>query len=350
MEYCADEFAAVLLEAVHYRDFEGRLYKPAEDGRVDIGRAQFGCYINECTLDGNKMAVGFIEIGAENDNFDIDLERYCRMSTHDQTFEMTLVWKNGKWFISDLSSSDPSIKGRPCPLCWADSIAFSYREDITKAQHGEISPTIDSQTDNTEFPPRDTDCLAVANEITIAFQTLYRNYLQVEESELSFKIDRNSTDVYFDDRPGLGYIPVIDGEIRCCDDLKRILTEYCTDEFAVELLKEANYRDFEGRLYRPREDGRVGIGKAQFGCYIDESTRNHKEMTVSFISIGAENENFDIDLERYSRMTTYDQPFEMTLVWKNGKWLISGLSSLGWADTIAFSYREDITKSMHEAN
>ena len=73
-------------------------------------------------------------------------------------------------------------------------------------------------------------------------------------------------------------------------------------------------------------------------------------MTVSFISIGAENENFDIDLERYSRMTTYDQPFEMMLVWKNGKWLISGLSSLGWASTIAFSYREDITKSMHEAN
>ena len=134
-EYCTYEFAEELLEDANYRDCDGRLCLPLEDGRIDIGMEQFGCYINECTLDGNKMTVGFINIGAENDNFDIDLERYCRMSTHDQTFEMTLVWKNGKWFISDLSSSDPSIKGRPCPLCWADSIAFSYRPDITKSMH-----------------------------------------------------------------------------------------------------------------------------------------------------------------------------------------------------------------------
>lgn len=218
------------------------------------------------------------------------------------------------------------------------------------------------QTEEIDLPPEDTDCLAVANEITIAFQSLYRSYLQVEGEELLFKIDKDySSAVYFDDQPGYGYLPLINDEIRCCEDLKEILMEYCTDEFATVLLEAVHYRDFEGRLYKPAEDGRVDIGRAQFGCYINECTLDSNKMTVEFIEIGSENENFDIDTERYNRMSTHDQTFEMTLVWENGKWFISGLSSsdpsikgrpdpLGWADTIAFSYRPDITKSMHETN
>lgn len=237
---------------------------------------------------------------------------------------------------------------------------YSVSAEMTEESQVETSLTTDTQTEEVDLPPEDTDCLATANEITIAFQSLYRNYLQVEGSELLFKTDKDIW-VYFDDQPGQAYIPLINDEIRCCDDLKEILTEYCTDEFATELLEKANYRDFEGSLYRPLEDGRIDIGRAQFGCYINECTLDGNKMTVGFIKIGAENDNFDIDTERYDRMSTHDQTFEMTLVWKNGKWFISGLSSsdpsikgrpdpLGWADTIAFSYRPDITKLMYETS
>lgn len=346
MEYCTDEFATVLLEAVHYRDFEGRLYKPFEDGRVDIGRAQFGCYIDQCTLDGNKMTVGFIEIGAENENFDIDTERYCRMSMHDRPFEMDLLWKNGKWFISDLSNSDPSIKGRPCSICLADTIAFSYREDITKSMHeaqAEMSP--DTRTEETDLPPEDTDCLAVADECALAFQSLFLKYLQYEESELSIK---------FNDDPSswiaepVFYRPVIDDQIKCRDDLKNILTEYCTDNFAQELLDNAHYRDYDNAFYKG-ECELAPAAKYQFGCYINDCIIDGNKMTVDLINIGSENKNFDIDLEHYVRMMMYDQPFEMTLVWESGKWLISDISD-GYEDKIGYSYRSDITKSMHETN
>ncbi len=47
----------------------------------------------------------------------------------------------------------------------------------------------DAHTEEVNLPPAETDCLAVANEITLTFQTLYQNYLQVEESDLSFRIN-----------------------------------------------------------------------------------------------------------------------------------------------------------------
>ena len=224
--------------------------------------------------------------------------------------------------------------------------------EVQNAAGSQGSPTSDStQTEEVELPPEGIDCLEVANECTLAFQQLYRNYLQARESELAFKIDTDpSLWLFPDDEPGQAFVPVIDDEIRCCDDLRKILTEYCTDKFADGLLEYANYRDFNGRLYGPLDDGRVDIGKGQFGCYIDDCALDGNTMTVSFISIGSENENFDIDLERYDRMMIFDRPFEMSLVWENGKWLISDLSGFYWGDSIAFSYREDITRSMHETN
>ncbi len=239
---------------------------------------------------------------------------------------------------------------------------YSVSADITeKAQDGS-SPITDAQTEEVDLPPEGIDCFAVAEEYISDFQKLYRNYLQSNESELSFKIDADpSLRLFSDDKPWKAYVPVIDNEIKSYDDLKNLLAEHCTDEFAQELLGETDFRDFEGRLYRALENGRVDVGRSQFGCYIDNCSIDGNKMTVGFIKIGAENDNFDIDLERYCRMSTHDQPFEMTLVWKNGKWSVSGLGSsdpsvkgcpdpLGWADTIAFSYRPEITESMHETN
>lgn len=98
---------------------------------------------------------------------------------------------------------------------------YSISEEVITETQDEIYLTADIGTEESDLPPEDTDCLAVANEITIDFQSLYRNYLQVEGEELLFKIDKDySSAVYFDDQPGYGYLPLINDEIRCCEDLK----------------------------------------------------------------------------------------------------------------------------------
>lgn len=105
-----------------YRDFDGKLYK-ADNGLAPAARYQFGCYINNCVLDGNQIIVDVINIGADNENFDIDLEYFCRMMEHDQQFNMTLIWENEHWLISDISNG------------FEDNIGYSYREDMTRSMH-----------------------------------------------------------------------------------------------------------------------------------------------------------------------------------------------------------------------
>ncbi|MDE7195033.1 MAG: hypothetical protein K2O14_13855 [Oscillospiraceae bacterium] len=334
-EYCTDEFAERLLDEAVYRDFDGKLFKAWETGLSDPGRAQFGCYIEDCVLDENILTVHFISIGAENENFDIDTEVYCRNPINDEPFDIMLVWENGRWFISD-------INGLTDESC----IAFSYREDITKSMHeakAETSP--DPRTEEIDLPPEDTDCLAVADECALAFQSLFLKYLQYEESELSIKFHDDPSSWITDP---IFYRPVINDQIKCCDDLKSIMMEYCTDNFAQELLDNAHYRDYDNAFYKG-ECELAPAAKYQFGCYINDCVLDGNKMTVDLINIGSENKNFDIDLEYYVRMMMYDQPFEMTLIWESGKWLISDISD-GYEDKIGYSYRPEITKSMHEAD
>lgn len=120
VEFCTDEYAEKLLSSALYRDFNNALYK-ADSEKGTAAKSAFGCYINGFTLDGNKMTVDFINIGADNNSFDIDEEIYDRCPAHDMHFNMTLVWENNVWLISD------------CGGGYEDIIGYKYRPDITES-------------------------------------------------------------------------------------------------------------------------------------------------------------------------------------------------------------------------
>lgn len=207
-----------------------------------------------------------------------------------------------------------------------------------------MSSGADAQTE--ALPPEETDCLTAANECALAFQSLFLKYLQYEENELSIKVEMDYALLI--NEKGASFFPVVDDEIKCYDDLKKFFMEYCTDEFAQELLDKAVYRDFDGKLYKA-DNGLAPAARYQYGCYINNCVLDGNQIIVDVINIGADNENFDIDLEYYCRMMEHDQQFNMTLIWENEHWLISDISN-GYEDKIGYSYRKDITRSMHETN
>lgn len=200
--------------------------------------------------------------------------------------------------------------------------------------------TVGCDTQTAELPPADTDRISVADEYAQAFQSLFLNYLQSEEQKLSVKVDINRSNGVTD---LLTFYPVIDDNIKCYNDLKSIFTEYCTDEYAEGLLNDALYRDFDGMLYKAESELAPMV---TFGCYISGCVLDGNIMTVEFTEIGADNELFDYDKEVYNRSPSHDIHFNMTLVWENEKWLISGCDT--YEAVIGYAYRPDITESMRQ--
>ncbi len=201
--------------------------------------------------------------------------------------------------------------------------------------HSELSQTADYQN-TADILTDSEECIAMADEYAKAFQSLFLKYLQYETDELSIKLNKEPsaciTDIFF-------YYPVVDGKIKCRDDLKSILIEYCTDAFSEKLLNGAYYRDFGNVLYKA--DSELGTAvKSSYGCYISSCLQEENKITVDFIHIGLENEYFDIDNEIYDRGPAHDTHFNMTLIRENEKWLISDCNDC--EDIIGYTYRSDI--------
>lgn len=183
--------------------------------------------------------------------------------------------------------------------------------------------TIISGCSNTEpqaevTPPADTDCYAVADEAALEFQSLFLNYLQYDVTRRSILWDKGYEKGI--DQNGWFFLPVVDDEIKCCNDIKEIFLEYCTEEYTDYLLEKYGiYKDFDGKLYCAETGLCPPVG--YYACYIDECRLEGNEIIADFIVLGSENE-FSLN-EVETTDDFYKIDFTMTLIWQNGKWLIS---------------------------
>lgn len=220
-----------------------------------------------------------------------------------------------------------------------------------------ILETTDIQTEEIFLPTDDIDLLAVSDEYLSAYSSLYHKYLQSDYNKFSIYIDFDRSK-YVEMKPYpveapnyLGFFyPVIDDNIKCYDDLKKIFTEYCTDEYADHLLGHGFYgvyKDYEGKLYWYDTDQ----GSATpIGCYIDKCTVDKNKMYVDIIEIGADNKIFTKGLsdeeiaEKYPFSLAHDTQFQATMVWNGEKWLIE---DCGDEITLGMCYSSEITMSQN---
>lgn len=123
-----------------------------------------------------------------------------------------------------------SIETQPSEVLPQVSSDYFVSAEITGKARGETSQATDTRTEDVDLPPEEIDCLSVANECALAFQSLFLKYLQYEENELSIKVEMDYALLI--NEKGDSFFPVVDDEIKCYDDLKKFFMEYCTDEFA----------------------------------------------------------------------------------------------------------------------
>ncbi len=306
-EYCTEELSEKLLKDALYLEDEKGLYKGTREGG-SLAEQTYGCYISDCFLKEDKMLVEFTEIGTDNEDFEIDREKYRQTPERDRRFIMTLVRDNGKWLISD------------CGV-YKEIIGYAYRSDIA------MSSAEGAQ------PPAATDPFAAADKSVQNFKSLFLKYLQYETDELYLKIDSDPSAVISDT---FLYRPVADEKIKCREDLKKILREQCTDEFTERLLNDAFYRDFEGRLYKADRE-LSPTAKFSYGCYINDCILKGNKILAELTEIGADNKDFDFDRETYNMCPAQDTHFYIMLVWEKDEWLIS--DCYGYEGTVGYGYR-----------
>lgn len=100
LEHCTADYADFILTYCGgYSDIDGKLYTC---GAPPIGGTRAPCYINDCSLDGNRLLVDIVEMGASNENLPEDIDPESgHLMTDDAHYNMTLVWQGDRWLISD---------------------------------------------------------------------------------------------------------------------------------------------------------------------------------------------------------------------------------------------------------
>ena len=342
IQYCTDEFADKLIKSFCYGEEDGRLYVMYSDKDYPrhVSNNYIDTYIKDCKTNDNKMTITFTAVHDPfNDRFKYD----NTVVKTDLDFTMELVNEGDNWLISDLSE-----------IWYYVYIGDFYKVDKDKDKEENITETEEIIT---EYPPDDIDLIEVADEYAQTFQNLFLDYLQYNSDYLAIRV----TDKYKNEHipeyviyRGRPFFPVEDDYIKCYDDLKRIFTEYCTDEFADELLRDVEYYDIKGKLYRSEnEKGNIFAGTV--GNYISDCKIEKNKMIVDIIDVGAENEELfpqrlteeEMALQ-YPGAHTHDEHFTMTLKWKDGKWLIEDISP--WHDQIGYCYRHELTMSQNGRN
>ncbi|MCM1298975.1 MAG: IseA DL-endopeptidase inhibitor family protein [Firmicutes bacterium] len=313
-EYCTEEFADRLIADVFcYEEADGGLYyryynqsNTATDNYCDT-------YIESCQALGDNMKISLTAAKDPDYNYN---------EIADHNFTMELAKENGKWLVSDIS-----------PIDGIYYIGYLYKTE-------EIEAPAETEETISEFPPEDVDCIKTADEYARALQKLYMKYLQNDEKELAFKLDDDpAKGVFF---RGFTAYPIIGGEIKTYDDFKSLFTEWCTDEFAEELLKKSLYGNVEGKLYKSHAET-PNIGTIYSVGYINDCQIDKNKMYVQFTAVGTDNELFD-PADVSDRSPAEDECFTMELVWKNGEWLIADCTN---SDVLAFTYSSELTMSMN---
>lgn len=333
MQYCTDEFADKLIKSFCYGEEDGKLYVMYSDKDYPrhVSQNYVDTYIKDCKADDNKITVTFTAV---HDPFNDRFKNDDTVVKTDLDFTMELVNEGGNWLISDLSE------------IWY----YVYIGDFYKVDKDKEENVTQTEEIITEYPPDDIDCIAVADEYAQTFHELFLDYLQIQSENLAIKVDDDdySKSVMYRGGP---FFPVVDDNIRCYDDLKKIFTEYCTDKYADKILKEANYYDIKGKLYRYGYEW-GDMTAAEFGNYIESCKIEKNKMIVDIISIGADNKEFfpqglteEEIIKQCEAIPSHDEHYTMTLKWKDGKWLIDSIDPK--KESLGYCYRHDLTMSQN---
>ncbi|MCM1334362.1 MAG: hypothetical protein NC237_04840, partial [Eubacterium sp.] len=191
----------------------------------------------------------------------------------------------------------------------------------------------------------DEEAFAIGDRCARGLQRLYLDYLYFEEDRLLLKPTGNTAYAAFEtegfsDGEFLFY-EVSSDTIRTYDELEAVFNASCTEEYTKKLLSGESvfYKSVDGRLFMyPTENCFMGFRNVYL---TDRERRGEDEIVFTFAEIADDllavspSAFYAAD---YERDPSYDRAFTMTVVRREGEWLIS---DCGDAAAIGYLYRAD---------
>ncbi len=186
--------------------------------------------------------------------------------------------------------------------------------------------------ESTEMRSDNAEIMQLGNTLAEKLQALFMDYLQYELEKT--KLETSDKTVISDwNEYEFPFNKVENENITCLNDLKKIFSTVCTEEYTDELLTtdvSHLFKDIDGSLYVC--DTTFCFPPLVINVYLSGYRENGD--TIEFVLV-EESGDYDPELDEMVHNSEWDSTFTMTAVLTNGIWLIDGCDN---ADSVGYRY------------